>query len=177
MLTHKKGMTLNEIMVAVIILALSFIPIIGVITSAMNTTEKDDHIIKAMSLCQEKLNAALQFPFDGIPIGTYNATIFSQNTDYPLNVVLGAEDFRIQYISTLTVASETVTFRVPMFDFTQKSLFPDDSKKWATTRTQVLNNMVKRYTVTVNWEEKESLPGVGTKRFYTLSALKANVRR
>jgi hypothetical protein len=38
-----------------------------------------------------------------------------------------------------------------------------------------IKNMVKRYTVTVRWSEKEGDPR--EQRFYTLSALKANVRR
>ena len=170
----KRGMTLNEILLAVSILACSFIPIIGVISSSMQTTEKDDHIIKGVSLCQEKLNAVLQFPFDYIPSGKYIADITSNNKDTPLVVKLGADDFRIRYISELVVTDEVVHYQVPMCDFTQKALHPSNPNEWMSLKNVEIKNMVKRYTVTVRWTEKEGNP---KERFYTLSALKVKARR
>ena len=172
----KRGMTLNEILLAVSILAMSFIPIIGVISSSMQTTEKDDHIIKGISLCQEKLNAALQFPFEFIPSGKYTDDITSNNNDLPLKVELGEDDFRIKYISELNVTDEIVHFQVPMCDFTQKAKNPNSPDTWMKLRNVEIKNMVKRYTVTVKWNEKEGEEGK-KERFYTLSALKVNVRR
>ena len=171
----KCGMTLNEIMLAVTILALSFIPIIGVISSAMRTTEKDDHIIKGISLCQEKLSAALQLPFDMLPPDTYNTELKSDNGDLSINVKLGNEIFRIPYYSELTVTNEVVKYKVPMCDFTKKFKEPNNPAAWMTLKNVEIKNMVKRYTVTVRWSEKEGDPA--EQRFYTLSALKANVRR
>ena len=168
-------MTLNEIMLAVVILALAFIPIIGVISSAMRTTEKDDHIIKGISLCQEKLSAALQLPFDMLAPDTYNAELKSDNGDLSINVKLGNENFRIPYYSELTVTNETVKFQVPMCDYTKRALEPSNPATWMSLKNVEIKNMVKRYTVTVKWSEKEGDPA--EQRFYTLSALKANVRR
>ena len=178
MINTKQGMTLNEILLAVSILALSFIPIIGVISSSMRTTEKDDHIIKGLSLCQEKLSAALQFPYDKIPEGTYNADITNDNGDLSITIKLGNEEFRIPYYSELVVTNETVKYKVPMCDFTKRAKNPSNPGAWMSTKNVEVKDMVKRYTVTVRWNEKEGGPGAEQKkRFYTLSALKANVRR
>ena len=171
----KRGMTLNEILLAVVILALAFIPIIGVISSSMKTTDKDDHIIKGISLCQEKLSAALQFPYDKIPNGTYNSELTTDNGDLSLKVKLGNENFRIPYYSELTVTNETIKYQVPMCDFTRRAKEPNNPSSWMTLKKVEIKNMVKRYTVTVRWSEKEGDPR--EQRFYTLSALKADVRR
>lgn len=171
----KKGMTLNEILLAVVILALAFIPIIGVISSSMRITEKDDHIIKGISLCQEKLSAALQLPFNHFVEGVYDTDIESNNGDLSIKVKLGDEEFRIPYHSELKVTNEIVKYKVPMCDFTQRAKNPNAHSSWMNLREVEIKNMVKRYTVTVQWSEKEGKKE--EKRFYTLSALKANVRR
>ncbi len=177
MINTKKGMTLNEILLAVSILALSFIPIIAVISSSIRTTEKDDHIIKGISLCQEKLSAVLQFPYDKIPEGTYNADITNDNGDLSITIKLGNENFRIPYYSELKVTNETVKYKVPMCDFTKRAIKPSSPGEWMSSKNVEIKNMVKRYTVTVRWNEKEGESDEQKKRFYTLSALKANVRR
>ena len=176
----KKGMTLNEIMLAVVILAVAFIPIVGVISSSMKATEKDEHIIKAMQLCQEKLNIALQFPFEFFsPTNNpFDSTFESPNVNGRLSLVLGDQQIKsITYNSTMTVATETVRFSVPVVDFSRK---PHDScnnpSSWINTETVIVNDMVKRYTVTVRWQEPGDNPA-SRQKFYTLSVLKANVQR
>lgn len=172
-----KGMTLNEIMLAMVILALAFIPIVGAISSSMKATEKDDHIIKAMELCQEKLGIAVQFPFDFFSPGTYNTKQESPNTGgHRLILNLGEENFRINYTSSLEVTAENVSFNVPMVDFTQKPEDYSNPGNWIHTENVTINDMVKRYTVTVTWKEPGDAPSVPLK-FYKLSVLKANVKR
>lgn len=180
-LNNKLGFTLNEIMIALFILAMAFIPTIGVISSAMRATEKDDHIIKGMSLCQEKLNAVLQLPFDYLDCNTYTGEIIATNTGY--SIYFGNEEQfgKIKYFSELEVASRSVDFYVPMFDFSQLALcrknktLAEKKDEWDKGIKKVtVDNMIKRYTVTVKWNEKEG--GENKERFYKLSALKANIR-
>ena len=178
MIKRKKGMTLNEIMLAVVILAIAFIPIVGVISSSMKATEKDERIIKAMELCQGKLSIALQFPFDFFDPGDYNTNQTSNNTDHQLVLKLEPETIKsITYTPTLTVASETVNFTVPVVNFTKK---PHDScnnpQDWITVEPITVQDMVKRYTVTITWSEPGDDP-IASPKFYTLSVLKANVQR
>lgn len=176
----RKGMTLSEIMLAVSILAIAFIPIIGVISSSLKATEKDDNRIKAMLLCQEKLGVALQFPFEFFtPVfSPYNDSYESPNANGKLTLVLGSETIKhVTYTSTLTVASETVTFAVPVVDFTQKPFDSlEDPNGWIKREDITVHDMVKRYTVTVTWRDPGDNPASDPK-FYTLSVLKANIQR
>ncbi len=180
MIRIKKGMTLNEIMLAVVILAVAFIPIIGVISSSLRATEKDDHIIKGMQLCQEKLGIALQFPFDFfVPNNSpFNGSYESPNANGKLILTLGNQQIKhITYNSVLTVATETVNFSVPVVDFSVKPHNScDNAASWIHTENTTVHNMVKRYTVTVTWREPGDDPAADPK-FYTLSVLKANVQR
>lgn len=188
---NKKAFTLNEVMLAVVIIAVTFIPIVGVLTSSFKTTEKDDHIIKAMQLCQEKLGTAVQFPFGFFARGTYNTTQTSANSDdpsdpsnKPLKLVLGEEEDeflkKVKFSSTLVVEEPTMSFNnVPVFDFTGLGDNPNygsDPSAFVTPTNRDITGMVKRYTVTVTWEEKEK-NATGNSRFYTLSTLKVDVRR
>lgn len=56
-------MTLTRLMLAMALLASAFIPIMGVMGTSMKATDKDDRTIRAVNICQEKMNRALQFPF------------------------------------------------------------------------------------------------------------------
>jgi len=73
-INRSTGMTLTEVMLAMALLASAFIPIIGVMGTSIKATDKDDRTIKAVNLCQEKLNRALQFPFTSISVGTHGGT-------------------------------------------------------------------------------------------------------
>ncbi len=199
-ISNKKGMTLNEIMLAVVILAVSFIPIMGVLTSSFKTTEKDDHTIKGMQLCQEKLALVLQFPYDYFNDGTYEKSIDSPaNADgLSLHLVLGDENFRIHYHSSLKVETKNVTFtNVPVFDFTEMipnanstATYPYDFSVLPNANAvnrinKTVSGKVKEYTITVKWHETghQNIGGAPegssdpTERFYTLSVLKADTRK
>ena len=188
---NKKAFTLNEVMLAVVIIAVTFIPIVGVLTSSFKTTEKDDHIIKAMQLCQEKLGTAVQFPFSHFDAGTYNTTQTTTGdpndpNNKPLTLILGPETdaflSRVNFSSTLVVEEPAMSFNnVPVFDFTQLGDAPNYTTacpaECVTRVSRDITHMVKRYTVTVTWNEKETNATTGNSRFYTLSTLKVDVRR
>lgn len=178
---NKKAMTLNEIMVALVVLATAFIPIIGVLSSSYKVTEKDDHIIKGMQLCQEKLGIAIQFPYEFFTPGNYNTQQVSPNTTNQLKLKLGKEKLgKIEFTSTLTVQQPDITFHnVPVFDYTNKPATVNwsNASSWVNIIPNVsANGMVKKYIVRVTWTEKGN-NNQSIDKFYQLSTLKANVRR
>ena len=171
----KNGMTLNEIMIALVIMAVAFIPIIGVMSSSIKTTQKDENIIRAINICQETLNTALQFPFNEIKVGNFTTDIKSANTNLQSiirlgNIAMGS----VTYETSLKVEHpSSLVINVPMCDFTAKAQDTSgDPANWMRTRQRQVKDLVKRYTVTVNWKDTD-----GHKKFYRLSALKADIRR
>ena len=174
----KHGMTLSEILLAVIIMAAAFLPVIGVLSSSMNATEKDENTIRGISLCQEKINAIIQFPYDKVPTGNYSDHEFvSENTDGTTRVKFGTEIIGgVEYISKMNVASETVIFKVPTCDFEKKGENENEPDKWDfSDEVYTVDNMVKRYNVTVYWHD--SGKSGGNMKSYTLSTLKADIRK
>ena len=142
-----------------------------------------------MQLCQEKLGTAVQFPFSHFAPGTYNSTQTTTGdpndpNNKPLSLVLGAEtdEFlrKVNFSSTLVVEMPAMSFNnVPVFDFSrlgENPNFGNDPNAFVTHTSRDITGMVKRYTVTVTWEEKEK-NATGNSRFYTLSTLKVDVRR
>lgn len=177
----KKGFTLTEIMLACVLMAFAFLPIMGVMSSSIKATEKDEATQKAVSLCQEKLNMCLQMPFEDMVLGTHGGdtakSLSSKNTTNQLVLRLGPEKFdNITYKSQLVVSKQSVTFSVPTCDFAlkgeEKNKNNPDAWGW-TYPSYTFDDMVKRYTVTVTWRDQ----GSKTDKTYTLSSLKADIRK
>lgn len=61
-----RGISLVELVLAVTILAVSFLPVIGVMGTSIKATAKDELVVKAIHLAQTRMNVALQFPFGSI---------------------------------------------------------------------------------------------------------------
>lgn len=171
----KKGFTLTEIMLAVVLMAFTFLPIIGIMSSSMKLTEKDGATQKAVALCQEKLSTALQMPFEIVPVGVVKNTITYNNG--AMSLVLGDQTIGgVTYTSVLTSSYETVTFTVPECDYVKKSGAPGNPSSWFTSKKHSISNLVKRYTVSVSWKDRGETDAKKVKT-YTLSSLKANLRR
>lgn len=176
LLISKKAFTLTEVLFACVLMAVAFLPILGVLGSSIKATEKDGSTQKAVTLCQEKLNMALQLPFSAIDTGTHtNRTFTSINQTNPIELVIGAETIDgIVYTSTMVVSMETVIFNVPTCDFQEKADKPDTPQDWGfQTIAYRVENMLKRYTVTITWADK----GTANEKTYTLSSLKADIRK
>ncbi|NLM17535.1 MAG: hypothetical protein GX221_07445 [Candidatus Riflebacteria bacterium] len=62
----KSAFTLNEIMVAVVVMALVFLPTMVAIMSGLKATDKDGGRVVAMQLCQQKLDQALSLPYSDV---------------------------------------------------------------------------------------------------------------
>jgi len=183
---HASGMTLTEIMLAMALLASAFIPIMGVLGTSMKATDKDDRTIKAVNICIEKMNRALQFPFGVLePVppattrtigGVASQTVFSDVTTNAIALHLGPDT-----ISGMPVTSELIiqdlpgVFMVPTFDDTAKLDNPNNPALWNWTapQAQAYSGVHYKYTLTVRWRDK----GSEEEKFYTLTSSKAKVRR
>jgi Tfp pilus assembly protein PilV len=171
----KKAVTLVEILLAVVLMAGAFLPIMGLMTSSIKVTEQDENTQRAVMLCQEKLNAVLQMPFDKFSVnskpivsGTYNNNEIVAS--FGAQIIDG-----VTYTSSLLVEQYNVSFNVPTCDFTRKgdSRYKNDPSQWGFNVIQCdASDKVKRFTVTVNWQDK----GKDNQKFYTLSSLKADIR-
>lgn len=178
-INRSTGMTLTEVMLAMALLASAFIPIIGVMGTSIKATDKDDRTIKAVNLCQEKLNRALQFPFTSISVGTYGGatakTLKSNAAAGSINLILGPETIDgVQFTSQLDVSDVPVTFQVPTYDPFAKGEQPNTPANWGWTNQNInFVNVYHKYVLTVIWQDK----GSKANKFYTLASHKAKIRR
>lgn len=174
---NKKAMTLAEILLACVLMALAFLPIMGLMTSSIKITEQDENTQRAVRLCQEKINIVMQMPYSTFNEGSRLNSGNYSNKD--IKLVLGDEVFEgITYNTTLIVESYKVTYHVPTCDFSLKGAdthkaSPNPNNWGWTDLTYEVDNKVKRYTVTVKWKDhaKEK------EKEYTLSTLKADLRK
>ena len=171
----KRAVTLVEILLAVVLMAGAFLPIMGLMTSSIKVTEQDESTQRAVMLCQEKLNAVLQMPFDKFAVSSNPIVSGSYNSN-EIVASFGAQIIDgVEYTSSLLVEQYTVKFNVPTCDFTRKgdSRYSADPSQWGFTDIEYdASDKVKRFTVTVNWHDK----GRSNQKFYTLSSLKADIR-
>lgn len=182
---QKRAFTLAEILLAVILMALAFLPIVGLLTSSIKLTEQDENTQRAVRLCQEKLNILIQMPYSYFDNNNSSITLVGGEYKYnELNLILGEEIFEgIVYNTSLVIEPYKVIYHVPTCDFSLKgsdvlkaskeNRKPDPSKWGWSDVTYTVEDKVKRYTVTVKWNDR----GKNVKKEYTLSTLKANLRK
>lgn len=165
-----QGVTLTEIMLAVVILALSFLPIIGVMGASVKATTKEDSLNRAMNLCQEKLNTSLQFPFHHFDLNL-GVEISSTIATPGLTLTLGDETIEgVTYTSSLTVSDRPGSFLIPVRNLDVGN--PDDPKTWTFTDTTVnYSNLVHAHKLKVAWKNK----GDPNEKFYTLVTFRAKL--
>lgn len=172
-------MTLTEVMLAMALLASAFIPIIGVMGTSIKATDKDDRTIKAVNLCQEKLNRALQFPFEALATGNYGgaaAKVLTTNAAAgAISLTLGPETIDgVNFTSQLTITDRPGTFRVWTYDAFAKGKNMNNPANWGwADRKLPYANLFHSYVVRVTWQDK----GSNTNKFYTLASFKAKIRR
>lgn len=180
-------MTLTEIMLAMALLASAFIPIMGVLGTSMKATDKDDRTIKAVNICVEKMNRALQFPFGRLePVppattrnygGVASQTLLSDDTASAISLHLGPDTIGGMPVTTELIIDDIPgVFMVPTFDDTAKLNNPTNPAAWGWTpapQAQAYAGVHYRYTLTVRWRDK----GSNDEKFYTLASSKAKVRR
>ncbi len=191
-------MSLIELVLAVTILAVSFLPVIGVMGTTIKGTTRDELLVKAIHLGQTRMNVVMQFPYHGIvdlggggagPTWTFGTGAtqwqIATNTlvlrlgpvkdDDTLNSdpSYGAHSFRTE----LTVADEPLQFSVVQnYNAGQRAANPTVPANWGWS---TLNNspaarfsgVMQRYTLIVRWVDDEN-----KNRFYSLVAFKVRYR-
>lgn len=167
----KSAVTLVEILLAVVLMAGAFLPIMGVMTSSIKVTEQDENTQRAVMLCQEKLNSVLQMPFSKFKTGTVKS---GETKSGDITVSFGPQPIEgVTFTSSLLVEPYVVVYNVPTCDFSKKGQNKTNPKLWGFNNIQyTVTDKVKRFTVTVKWKDK----GRSNEKFYTLSSLKADIR-
>jgi len=165
-----RGVTLTEVMLAVVILAVSFLPIIGVMGASVKATTTEDSLNRAMNLCQEKLNTSLQFPFHHFDLNL-GAEITATVATPGLTLTLGNETIEgVTYTSALTVSDRPGSFTVPVRDLAVGD--PDTPSTWSFVDTTIYYaNLVHSHTLKVSWKNK----GDPNEKFYTLVTFRAKL--
>jgi type II secretory pathway pseudopilin PulG len=184
-ISSRSAMTLTEIILAMALLASAFIPIIGVMGSSMKVTEKDNRTIRAVNLCQEKMNQALQFPFGILEKDANPTKVYGQNSPEVIQsstgankiiLTLGPEEIDgFEFRAELKVQDRPGTFVVPMYDPFEKAkpANRNDPSKWGwSEETIAYNKMYYQYTMTIFWSDK----GDSQQKEYSLSSFKSKVR-
>lgn len=178
------ALSLIEVILAMVILASAFIPIIGVMGTAAKATDKDNRTIKAMDLCQDKLNKALQFPFDDTDLAnTLNPRGSVRKFGEFTEVILTSGQIKLRlgpgenidgviYDSMLVSTDATGTFHVPMYDAFAKGVASTTPSSWNWADKEVdFERVFSKYAVTVKWKDQAN-----RSQHYTLVSFKAKTR-
>jgi hypothetical protein len=165
------------------LVATAFIPIMGVMGSSIKATDKDNRSIKAVNLCQQKMNQALQMPFgflerNATPEVEYGTgiqeTLQTAAGNNIIKLIVGPEEINgIQFKSVLKVKDRPGTFNVPMYDPEAKAANKDDPSAWNWKIKKInYSRMCYQYTMTVYWQDK----GSNRQKRYSLASFKSRVR-
>lgn len=176
-LNPKHGINLTEIMIAMFIVAVSFLPVIGTLGTSIKATGKEDDLNRAMNLCQSKLNTALTLPFDYfatnelLGVGEIGSTISPGSGE---DLMLGSEMINgVTFRSTLQVTAPVGSFTVPELNFDATDYDDEDHSTWSFVPKQVsYEGLVHLYVMKVHWISK----GETQERFYTLATYRAKLR-
>jgi len=176
----RNGITLTEIMLATILMAVAILPIVGVFSQGHRLTQKDMRRISAIHLAESTMNKLLKLPYDQVPTGTRTNNLAAASGTVPLGAVAG--EANATYTISLTVSDYPVTFAYHPVDLNEASYNIDKSETWKfldeTTAGAVFDGsgihkpiMVKQYEITVSWLEPNNL----TPPPIRVSTLKANL--
>ncbi|MDD2997819.1 MAG: hypothetical protein PHV05_02085 [Candidatus Riflebacteria bacterium] len=150
------GVTLLELMLALLILSSAMIPIASLMGYGGRATSKDARRIVAIQTLEKTLRQLLQEPFDQIPVGNAVKTSFNgvdlgnitSSAGYSYEVELSSK-----YVSPVDFAFQNVKVNLPTFDpgAPQASDFADKE-------SLSLANCVIELIVKVTWNEQKNLP-------------------
>lgn len=180
------GITLLELMIAMFILAIAFIPVIASLGSSLSGTEKDDRSITGLQLAQSALAAAIQFPFSDLPTfagggtGPWEIGGDVDPIQYPSSP--GANEmvmrvgrikvFKTTYKLLLTIEDVPLTLHFRTYDITKKDKFPTTPSGWGWTDSSFAVQQVHhRYTMAATWTEPD-----GKTKFCSLVSYKSDLK-
>lgn len=158
-------------MIAIMILAVAFLPTIGVFGTSIKSTQKDNRVIRAMNICQDKLDTALKFSF-----GFYKANLGAVLTNAELSTGTLTLDLNDETIKTVTYRYELLVEDRPG-DFTVRERDLDegdeDPDTWVFNAEQEIpyEDILHRYKMTVYWKTPEE----ADEHFYTLVTFRADL--
>jgi len=181
----RRGLTLTELALAVFILALAFIPIVGVLGNSIQGTQKDEQIIKAVQLAQSSLNSALQFPFKDLVTQRFGANPGAGPWQFSsvasVTISTGTLSFtfgdvqvgRYSYNVSLQIVDECPTFTVKICDPMKKGGIASTTPSawgWNDYNSQPYSDFFHRYSLTVTWVNPSH-----KQCFYSLVSYKAKL--
>ena len=189
MINRKKiGVTLIEVTMAVVFLALAFIPIMGLFSSNLKITERDNANIMAMQLCQEKLDTALSMSFKALsayakdtPQVITNKVLKDQNITLDLNEFKWSKG-NVVFHFEFTVSDRPGTFTIKPRNIETESANPENTPtsnntyKFGATQKIPYKNLVHKYKMRVWWQGRGKTKADQTIKDYTLVTYKANLK-
>ncbi len=188
---RSKGVTLTEIMLALFILSAAFLPIMGVMSTGIRGTQKDEAILRGVQLAQQTLNTALQLPFGDLVAnrggggnGPWSFGVAGSEFSYAtgsLNLRLGKilEGTR-EYTLTLEIRDEPFVFNLSVHNPMARSVASDTPSQWSwqadvkVPRVGEQTGLYHRYELTANWFDRGMTDG--TQRTYRLVSYKARLQ-
>jgi len=165
---RKSGITLLEIMFAVIILATAMIPIASMIGFGFRGTMKDYRNIVALQLLESTLNQVQSAAYDTIPEGTHTTTLSLVATDTNARIPLGTiASGGYTFNVSLNVTGENVTFSYQSVQYNLAGFDEDNPATWQFSGVQTVSynqasglfaRRVRRVVAIVDWTEPNAAP-------------------
>jgi hypothetical protein len=186
----RRGVTLTEIMLALFILSAAFLPIIGVMSTGIRGTQKDETILRGVQLAQKTLNTALQLPFGDLVANrggggagpwTFGAAgvEFSYATG-SLNLLLGKVlEGPLEYTLVLEIRDEPFVFNLSVHNPMARNNATATPDQWQwqdnvkVPRVGEQSGLYHRYALTATWVDRGAT--AGTPRTYRLVSYKARL--
>lgn len=160
---RNQGITLLEIMFAVIILATAMIPIASMIGFGFKGTMKDYRNIVALQLLESTLNQVMAANYDVIPEGTLTTPVILDGSDANARIPLGAiATGGYTFNVSLNVTPQTVTFTYQSIRFDAPGFIASNPATWQFTGDQTVTynqasglfaRRVRRVEGIINWTE------------------------
>ncbi|MFZ2961268.1 MAG: hypothetical protein WA705_30705 [Candidatus Ozemobacteraceae bacterium] len=173
-----RGVSLLEILVASMVMAMALIPIASIMGVGIKSTVKDFRMIEAIHHLEKTTNMLLQEPYKLIPIGT-DVVAYSANTSIPLGPVAGKDatytvSFTCTEDSSVRFSAWEVNVQSAGFPTNFSVASPLGATHFALAKTDFsFSNCLKRLVVNVRWVE----PGSKAKRVVSAYTFRADLNR
>jgi len=148
------GVTLLEIMIALLIMTSAMIPIASLMGYGGRATSKDARRIVAIQTLDRTLRQLLNEPFTEIPVGNGIKKTFNKVELGTIKTQAGYEydvELSSRYISPVTFSYQSVKVNLPSFK-PDKPLASD----FAPTETLSLTDCIIELVVKVSWKEQQT---------------------
>lgn len=152
----RSGITLLEIIIALLIMTSVMIPISSLMGYGGSATKKDARRITAIQLLDKTMREILQTEFKLIPVGNDIKTPFGATHLGTVTSSAGVEytvSLSSNYISPAVFSFQNIRVNLPDFK-------PEEPKDTDFTGAETISlaNCVKSLIVTVSWVEQQSIP-------------------